>query len=172
MQDDNGVYSVFHFDTRHRVWHEENGMAFLGAGWHGELYALEERGRGGQVHRGTIWILGDPVDQSRYEEFVSVVEFADLVEGTGRTKSVSRLVLRLEIEADTTIDVSIRYDSRGEWLKLRTLQGELIKGQTEAIVPIRRCDHYRIRLEGWSISGQGWTLHSLTRERRVGSNKR
>ena len=55
---------------------------------------------------------------------------------------------------------------------LRRLTGEMVKGQEEIVIPLRRCDHYRIRLEGSGLGGCGWTLHSLTRERRVGSNKR
>ena len=165
MQNEQGVYDVFCFDTRHRVWHEEDGMAFLGLGWHGELYALEERGQ--------VFILGERRVESPGEEGIATtVEFADFTEGTTRKKGVSRLVLRLELDEGTTMDIKIRYDSRGDWELLRRLTGEMIKGQEEIVIPLRRCDHYRIRLEGLSSGGSRWTLHSLTRERRVGSNKR
>lgn len=173
MENERGVYDVFCFDTRHRVWHKEDGMAFLGLGWNGELYALEERGRGTEAHAGTVLILGERRVESPGEEGVAtVVEFADFTEGTTRKKGVSRLVLRLEMDEDTTLDIKIRYDSRGEWELLRHLTGEMIKGQEEIVIPLRRCDHYRIRLEGSGLGGSGWTLHSLTRERRIGSNKR
>ena len=140
-------------------------MAFLGLGWHGELYALEERGQ--------VFILGERRVESPGEEGIAtIVEFADFAEGTTRKKGVSRLVLRLEMDEDTTLDIKIRYDSRGDWELLRRLTGEMVKGQEEIVIPLRRCDHYRIRLEGSGLGGCGWTLHSLTRERRVGSNKR
>ena len=164
-QNEQGVYDVFCFDTRHRVWHEEDGMAFLGLGWHGELYALEERGQ--------VFILGERRVESPGEEGIATtVEFADFTEGTTRKKGVSRLVLRLEMDEDTTLDIKIRYDSRGDWELLRRLTGEMVKGQEEIVIPLRRCDHYRIRLEGSGLGGCGWTLHSLTRERRVGSNRK
>lgn len=165
MENERGVYDVFCFDTRHRVWHEEDGMAFLGLGWHGELYALEERGQ--------VFILGERRVESPGEEGIAtIVEFADFAEGTTRKKGVSRLVLRLEMDEGTNLDIKIRYDSRGDWELLRRLTGEMVKGQEEIIVPLRRCDHYRIRLEGSGLGGSGWTLHSLTRERRVGSNRK
>lgn len=165
MEDSAGKSAVFAFDTRYRVWHQENGMQLVGLGWYGELYALEERG--------ALWVLGSPRTQITGEEgIVTKVEFADFTEGTGRKKGVSRVVLRLEVAKGTELNVSVRYDSQGEWILLKTLNGEMIKGQAEIIVPIRRCDHYRIKLEGSGMGGSGWTLHSLTRERYVGSNRK
>lgn len=165
MQNEQGVYDVFCYDTRRRVWHEENGMAFLGMGWHGELYALEERGE--------VMVLGDRRAETPGEEGISTkVEFADFAEGTTRKKGVSRLVLRLEIDQNTRLRISIRYNSRGDWLLLKELEGELVKDQQEIIIPIRRCDHYRIRIEGSGLGGCGWTLYALTRQRRVGSNRK
>ena len=165
MENERGVYDIFCFDTRHRVWHEEDGVELIGLGWHGELYALEERGQ--------VFVLGERRVESPGEEGIATVaEFADFTEGTTRKKSVSRLVLRLEMDEGTTLDIKIRYDSRGEWELLKHLTGEMIKGQEEIVIPLRRCDHYRIRLEGSGLGGCGWTLHSLTRERRVGSNKK
>ena len=140
-------------------------MELIGLDWHGELYALEERGQ--------VLVLGERRVESPGEEGIATVaEFADFTEGTTRKKAVSRLVLRLEMDEGTILDIKIRYDSRGEWELLRRLDGEMVKGQEEIVVPLRRCDHYRIRLEGSSLGGCGWTLHSLTRERRVGSNRK
>ena len=165
VENERGVYDVFCYDTRHRVWHEEDGMELIGLDWHGELYALEERGQ--------VLVLGERRVESPGEEGIATVaEFADFTEGTTRKKAVSRLVLRLEMDEGTILDIKIRYDSRGEWELLRRLDGEMVKGQEEIVVPLRRCDHYRIRLEGSSLGGCGWTLHSLTRERRVGSNRK
>lgn len=173
MENEDGAYNLFCFDTRNRVWHQEDGMTFSGMGWHEELYALEERNRGTPYHMGTVYILGQRRVKTPGEEgIVTKVEFADFTEGTTRKKGVSRLVLRLEVDKNTTLRISVRYDSRGDWLLLKELTGELVKGQTEVIVPIRRCDHYRIKLEGSGLGGCGWTLYSLTRQRRIGSNKR
>lgn len=173
MQNEQGKYDLFCYDTRYRVWHEEEGVTFLGMGWHGELYGLEEVNRGTPQHAGTVYILGKRRVESIGEEgIVTKVEFADFTEGTARKKGVGRLALRLEIDQGTKLRIFIRYDSRGDWMRLQELDGELIKDQTEIIVPIRRCDHYRIKIEGSGLGGCGWTLHSLTRRSRVGSNKK
>lgn len=165
MVREDGESEVFCYDTRHRVWHREDGMKLVGLGWHGELYALEERG--------PLWVLGSPRETGPGEEGVrSWVETADYYEGTTRKKTPGRLALRLEMDEGTTLDIQIRYDSRGEWELLRHLTGEMVKGQEEIVIPLRRCDHYRIRLEGMGLGGDKWTLHALTRERCVGSNRK
>lgn len=163
-----GEPDVFCFDTRHRTWHRENGMRFIGCGCHGDLYAMEERG--------TVWALGNP-RQTKANEDLGVktwVEFADFAEGTTRKKGVSRLMLRLEMDGKTQLDLYIRYNSRGDWIPLKHLDGPMDRDSFEVIIPIRRCDHYRIKIVGQTEypGGIGWTLHSLTRERAVGSNRK
>lgn len=162
---EDGESEILCYDTRHRVWHREDGMKLVGLGWHGELYALEERGE--------LWVLGDRRDTGNGEEGVaSWVETADYYDGTTRKKAPGRLVLRLEMDDGVDLDIKIRYDSRGEWELLKHLTGEMVKGQEEVVVPLRRCDHYRLRLEGLGLGGRRWTLHALTRERAVGSNRK
>lgn len=163
LEREDGEYDMLCYDTRHRVWHQENGERLVGLGWHGELYALEERG--------PVWILGEPKEQV-YEEMLTRVEFADFTEGTTRKKTPGRLVLRLEMDEGAEMDILIRYDSRGEWIKLRSYKGPMVKDQDEVVIPLRRCDHYRVRLDGRCTGGSGWTLHQLTRERSVGSNRK
>ena len=172
MVREDGESEVFCYDTRHRVWHREDGMKLIGLGWHGELYALEERAST-VGERGTLWVMGSPRETGPGEEGVaSWVETADYYEGTTRKKTPGRLALRLEMDEGTTLDIKIRYDSRGEWELLRHLTGEMVKGQEEIVIPLRRCDHYRLRLEGLGLGGDKWTLHALTRERCVGSNRK
>ena len=165
MVREDGESEILCYDTRHRVWHREDGMKLVGLGWHADLYALEERGE--------LWVLGDRRDTGNGEEGVaSWVETADYYDGTTRKKTPGRLVLRLEIDDGVDLDIKIRYDSRGDWELLRRLTGEMVKGQEEIVVALRRCDHYRIRLEGLGLGGRRWTLHALTRERAVGSNRK
>ncbi len=163
LEREDGESEVLCYDTRHRVWHPENGMKLIGLGWHGELYALEERG--------WLWVLGEPKEQV-YEEMLTWVEFADFSEGTTRKKTPGRLVLRLEMDEGAELDILIRYDSRGPWEKLRHYKGPMVKDQDEVVIPLRRCDHYRVKLDGRCTGGSTWTLHALTRERCTGSNRK
>jgi hypothetical protein len=147
----------FCYDTRYRVWHQETGTRWIGAGWKDGLYVMDERGE--------VTVMRA---EDAKEDMASTVEFADFTDGTTEKKAPSKLMLRLEAEVGETVTVSVRYDSRGEWVEVGKYQGEGIKEPGEIILPIRRCDHYRVRLRG---TGK-WTLHALTRYRRVGSTRR
>lgn len=166
MENDSGGADVFCYDTRYRLWHGEDGMKLVGLGYNGELYALEER-------RGFFWILGNPREEGDGEEGVSSgVEFADFCDSTTRKKGLEKLLLRLEVDPGTNLDIRVQYDSDGTWHTVRRVAGRMIKGQVEVPLTIRRCDHYRIRLEGNGTGGSGWTLYALTRKRYTGSNRK
>lgn len=165
MDDAAGSPVVFVYDTRYQTWYEEDSARYIGFGWYGDLYAM------GQF--GEVQAIGELRREKPTEEGLAThVEFADMTDGTARKKGVGRLVLRMEIDEGTDIDIYIRYDSQGDWVKVKHLKGENLKGQTEVIIPVRRCDHYRIKLEGHGLRGTGWTLYSLTRERYIGSNRK
>lgn len=167
MEDEAGTAQILCFDTRHRTWNRESGMRIVDFGWNGHLYGLEERG--------VVWVMDETAGYSTDElGLVSMVEFADITGGTTRKKGLGRVVLRLEADEFTTLTISIRYDRQGDWIEVGTLKGALVKGQTEVIIPIRRCDHYRLRIEGNSEGafGDGWTLHAMTQERYIGSNRK
>ena len=164
MEDYAGESWMFVYDTRYRLWHREDGDQMLGIGWHGDLYALQENG--------FLVALGEPRSHMDGEPLVaSLVEFGDFTDGSTRKKEVSRIVLRLELDESTTLDIYVRYDSAGDWIHLRRLEGEQVKGQVEIPIALRRCDHYRLRFNGYG-GGGGWTLHALTRERRTGGNRK
>lgn len=165
MEDDGGKAHLFCYDTRYRVWHREDGMKLVGLGYNGELHALEERG--------VFWIISNPGNEISGEEGISsMVEFADFYDGTTRKKGLEKLLLRLEVEAGTTLYIKVQYDSDGVWHTVRRVEGRIVKGQIEVPLTIRRCDHYRLRLEGYSPGGSGWTLYALTRKRFTGSNRK
>ena len=76
------------------------------------------------------------------------------------------------MDKDTTLNIRVQYDSDGQWHTVRRVKGRMTKGQIEVPLVIRRCDHYRIRLEGTGVGGDGWTLYALTRTRYTGSNRK
>lgn len=166
MEDDAGECYLFVYDTRYRVWHQEDGgIRIVGFGHDGELYAMEERG--------WLWVLATPRALTSGEEEIStMVEFADFCDHTTRKKGLEKLLLRLEVDKDTTLNIRVQYDSDGQWHTVRRIDGKMAKGQIEVPLVIRRCDHYRIRLEGTGGGGDGWTLYALTRTRYTGSNRK
>lgn len=165
MEDYGGSRELYVYDTRYQVWHKEDGM-FAAFGWNGELMGMDERG--------LILTLGSRRVETPGEEGISTrVEFADFTDSTTRKKAFAKVILRLEVDEDTTLKIYVRYDSRGEWEQIgQPIKGGMAKGQNDMPIYIRRCDHYRIRIDGDGLGGSGWTLHALTRDRSVGSNRK
>lgn len=171
MEDDDGEWGLFVYDTRYGAWHPEDGAQMLGFGWNGELLALEYRDSA--PLDGTVYVIGDvrriPEGADREEGVSSMVEFADWTDGSTRRKGLGRVTVRLEIEEGTNVLIKVQYDSDGVWHTLKQV-GSGRKGTVAIPLRIRRCDHYRLRLEGSSLGGSRWTLHAITRERYVGSD--
>ena len=97
-----------------------------------------------------------------------MVEFADFTEDEPNVKGLGKLQLRVKLGAGSTMTVKIRYDSEVEDYTVSTVVGDGRKQSYYLPIVPRRCDHYRLRLEG---VGQ-FQLQSLVREYYVGSEIR
>ena len=93
----------------------------------------------------------------------SYVEFGDFTDGDLNRKAVNRVQLRMELAEGAWVYVKIRYDSE-EWTTLKYLEEGKKRSVYIPVIP-RRCDHYRIRIEG----GGKWTLYAMAREMYIGS---
>lgn len=172
MERSDGEWRLFAYDTRYGVWHPEDGAQMLGFGWNGELLALEYRP---SEMEGTIYVIGDvrqiPEGAMREEGIATMVEFADWTDGSTRRKGLGRVTLRLEVDEGTTVTIRVQYDSDGVWHTVKTVSGSR-KDSHAVALRLRRCDHYRLQLEGTGLGGSRWTLHAITRDRYVGSDVR
>lgn len=61
------------------------------------------------------------------------------------SKYINRLDIRMQLDGKAR--AFVEYDSSGEWLHLGSVNGQGLKTFTFPILP-RRCDHFRIKLEG------------------------
>ncbi len=167
MERIDGDWEVWCYDTRHGTWHPEDGLDLFGFGRDSSLQAMDSRGM--------IITLGEalaPPEGARREEGLSSwVEFNDWTDGTMRKKGAGKLLVRLEADKGTDLTLMIQYDSTGVWYPIRTIKGGMVKGQVEIQIPLRRCDHYRLRINGTGMARSGWTLHALTWRRYAGSNR-
>jgi hypothetical protein len=79
---------------------------------------------------------------------------------------VSRYDLRLALTEQTTVRVFIEYDSDGVWRHSGTVR---LRRTGSAVIPIRprRCDHFRLRLEGTG----GCEVNSITKTVRDGGER-
>jgi len=172
MEDQDGRWHLFVYDTRRGLWHREDALEAVGFGWNGELYFLDTGG--------TLWLDGGaravPDGCEREKAVHWSAEWADFYEYSGSSnssaaipqeKGVGKLLIRLELDEDSSVDILIQMDSDGVWRPVKRLEAHVKRSWYLPIVP-RRCDHFRIRMEGVG----GCRVYSLTREVYTGSELR
>lgn len=153
MKRTDGTRELFCLDTDNGVLHKEDDMTAAAFCKMGEdLYAMLE---GGNAVRANA-------DEGSCKN--SMIEFGDIMEGTMDRKGVSRLQMRVVLEENAELQISIQYDSEGVWRDVKRLTATKKKSFSFPVL-VRRCDHYRIRVEGKGY----WELHSMAREFYVGS---
>ena len=150
------------FDPGSGTWHlEDETRAVQFAVWESNLYLLD--GGGG------LWITGNvvqPPEEAQPEGPVEwYAEFADFTDGTPDKKGVSKLQVRLELEPGAQVRAFLQFDSDGVWRPVGGVLGEGAKRSYYLPIVPRRCDHYRLRLEGTGTC----RIHSLAVERYKGS---
>lgn len=154
-----GDKNIFVYDTRRGAWYKETHGGIIGfAALSRQLYAVAETGE--------IWDLnGESGTKETAVEWMA--EFADFDEGSPNAKHVSRMQLRLHMEAQTEVEVQLLYDSEEEWMPAGNVYAETKRTVVLPVIP-RRADHYRLRLVGRG----GCKLYSLSRRIAPGSNQR
>lgn len=140
MRDSTGEWSLFVYDTTYGIWHKEDNLhAVFFASLRGEMYALDGE------NRNILALLGSG---EAAEDGVSwMFETGDIGLSDPYGKYISKLDIRMQVEAGTEIDVYASYDSRNEWLHLCAIRGTHLRSFTVPIRP-RRCDHMRLRMKG------------------------
>lgn len=161
MQDMDGRWRLYVYDTQCGQWHIEDDVHALGfALLEGCLYMLTATGE--------IWAVSGGSDGMLEEKVEWMAEFGDFTEEDPNKKGVSKLQIRMELEEDAKAQVWIQYDSDGQWLKVGPQLGQNVKRSYYLPVIPRRCDHYRIKIEG---EGE-CRIHSIVREVYSGSEFR
>lgn len=160
MEDAQGKWTLFVYDTRRGLWHKEDALQAVGFGWREGLYFLDAEG--------CLWLNGGAgtVPEGAVPEGAveSVAEFGDFVENDPNKKGTGKLQLRMELEAGASVTVFMQFDSDGVWEDKATLTAAAKRSFYLPIIP-RRSDHFRLRLTGTG----GWRLYSLVRESYIGS---
>lgn len=158
MEDEEGVWHLFVYDTARRLWHKEDNLrvdAFCTLP--GELYALEHgTGR-------ILALLGGGDDWG--EDLHWMAETGEIGISSPDMKYVSRLTVRLSLDVGTEVRFYARYDFSEEWEPLFALRSNSLRSFS---IPIktRRCDHMKVRIEG----DGGARIYSLTKTIEEGSD--
>ena len=160
MEDMEGTFSLFVFDTRLNQWHKEDSLEAVGFAWNTELYFLSADGK--------LWMNGNareaPEDAVKEGPVESMAEFGDFVEGNPNKKGTGKLQIRMELDAGASVKIEMEFDSDGVWRPVDTLTTTVKRSFYLPIIP-RRSDHFKIRLTGTG----GWRMYSLVRENYIGS---
>lgn len=162
MQGEDGTWWLYVYDTQTGLWHKEDNLHithFARCG--GNLYMLSDSGQ--------IWMEGNtqnpPAEAVAEGRIEWMVEFGDFTEEEANKKNVVKLQMRLELGEDAQASVKIQFDSDGIWHEIKSMACDGAKRSYVLPIIPRRCDHYRLKLEGVGPC----TIHSLSRAYSVGS---
>ena len=153
-----GASRLYVYDALRQLWHiqdETEALAFA-PGAAGSVECL--------TAAGTLWTTDGSASGTAEGAVSWYAELGDYTRRSPNRKSLSKLLLRLEPGAGSSVSVLIRYDGQGDWVSVATVTGAGKGSRYLPVVP-RRCDHFRLKLTG---SGP-CLLHSLTVESCEGS---
>lgn len=149
---DGEVWDLYVYDANSGMWHREDDLRLIDAGYNGAVIGLSADGR----------ILSLSPDYTRSgteeEEAPWMVEFADMVFGSPNRKGIGKMQFRFGFEEPGEVVISVKYDS-GEWEQVMTVSGGTKESRVIPLIP-RRCDHFKIRLESRNrVNIYGMTVH-------------
>jgi urease beta subunit len=158
MKDANGQYSLFVYDMAKSMWHKEDNIRVDGVcSYMNEIYAIDHD------TKHIITMLGSGTVDGRKVPWM--VETGLVGMSMPDMKYISRLLIRMSLEVGANVEVSIQYDSMGDWEQVCNMTVTSLRSFSVPIRP-RRCDHFRIRIEG---EGEG-RIYSITRTIEQGSD--
>lgn len=132
----NGQWAVYVYDLARNLWHKEDGLHLLFTAYgEGELYCIDADGN-------LFTVVGD-----RQEQIEWAIESGDMLDGTIEHKYLKRLLFNIKLDAESELDILLKYDGQEDWEKVNTYTAKAYRTHVLSVVP-RRCQKYRYRLEG------------------------
>lgn len=149
-------WHLFVYDVAKGMWHKEDNMkADCFCSCRGDLYAISDN----QILR----LTGEKEDTTEQVDWM--VQTGEIGLTYPDRKYISRLMLRLSMEAGAAARIYIQYDFCEDWEHLFSMHSTSLRSYTVPIRP-KRCDHLRLRIEGVG----GVKIYSLTKTLRQGSD--
>jgi hypothetical protein len=149
-----GAWDFFVFDLGKKMWHKEDHTKAVDFAYvKGQLVYIN--GEDGQIYS-----LAPERTLEAEKDIHWMAELGDFDEFQEEKKVYSRIKLRVNMEPDSEITVSVMYDGK-EWIQVAQLQTKHERTSFIPIVPVR-CDKFRIKLEGIGYS----LVESIVREYR------
>ncbi|MBQ2357786.1 MAG: hypothetical protein II395_03435 [Ruminococcus sp.] len=156
MQDDSGAWSLFVYDMQKQMWHKEDNLhvrQFCKVG--SQLFAIDDNDR-------LIEINGASNLEPDFEWYA---ETGYIGYSYSDNKYVGRMIVRLSKPLTSRIRLLISYDNSEEWETVSDLNGIGTRSCSIPVLP-RRCDRFRIRLEGIGDC----KIYSISKALEIGSD--
>ena len=151
-------YHLFVFDTAKGMWHKEDNLnADCFCSFQNEMYCIDHS------TKSIITMLGSGTQDKAKVPWM--VETGLIGMTMPDMKYISKLLIRMALEVGSKVDVSIQYDSVGDWEPVCQMTSTSLRSFAVPVRP-RRCDHFRIRIEGEGDS----KIYSVTKTIEQGSD--
>lgn len=158
MEDTDGNYHLFVYDTAKKVWHREDDLrADSFCSCREELYCIDHDSKK------IITMLGSGTKEAGKVAWMAQTGII----GTDMPdmKYISRLIIRMSLEIGAKVRFLVQYDSMGGWEQIGVMSSTSLRSMSVPIKP-RRCDHFRLRIEG---TGEA-RIYSITKTVEQGSD--
>ncbi len=158
MKSTDGTYHLFVYDTAKSMWHKEDNLHVdCFCSYMNEMYGIDHD------TKHIITMLGSGTKDSKRVPWM--VETGLVGMSMPDMKYISKLLVRMSLEVGTKVEISIQYDSMGDWEQVCQMTVTSLRSFAVPVRP-RRCDHFRIRIEG---EGEG-RIYSITKTIEQGSD--
>ena len=158
MKDTGGIYHLFVYDTAKGMWHKEDNLQVESfCSYMNEMYGIDHD------TKHIITMLGSGTVDSKKVPWM--VETGLMGMSMPDMKYISRLLIRMSLEVGAKVDISIQYDSMGDWEQVCQMTVTSLRSFSVPVRP-RRCDHFRIRIEGEGVG----RIYSITKTIEQGSD--
>ncbi len=158
MKSADGAYHLFVFDSSKGMWHKEDNLQTDGfCSYMNEMYAIDH------ATKNIVTMLGSGTQDTKKVKWM--VETGLVGMNLPDMKYISRLLLRMSLEVGSKVTISIQYNSIGDWEQVSQITASSLRSFAIPVRP-RRCDHFRIRIDG---EGQS-RIYSVTKTIEQGSD--
>ena len=158
MEDTDGKYNLFVYDTAKGMWHKEDDLrADCFCSCREELYCIDHNSKK------IITMFGSGTADTNQVAWMAQTGII----GTDMPdmKYISRLIIRMSMEIGAKVRFLVQYDSMGGWEQIGAMSSTSLRSVSVPIKP-RRCDHFRLRIEG---TGEA-RIYSITQTVEQGSD--
>jgi len=158
MKTTDGTYHMFIYDTAKGMWHKEDNLHVdCFCSYMNEMYGIDND------TKHIITMLGSGTKDIKRVPWM--VETGLVGMSMPDMKYISKLLVRMSLEVGAKVEISIQYDSMGDWEQVCQMTATSLRSFAVPVRP-RRCDHFRIRIEG---EGEG-RIYSITKTIEQGSD--